>query len=212
MILGCLFYNCLLPAPILATKLYIPLPRSQIVLRPYLMARLNAGLHHRLVLICAPAGFGKTTLISEWVQAIKGATTLILVAWLSLDEEDKAPTRFLAYLVAAEQTVSANLGAMVLAVRAPSHVCVSAANAKRFSLRKDPTLAMRLPVRKGLIQAVCLKCSSTRKARRVFQRLGPPVCSISKCVWPGCLACTGQVRSMRRFCLRRSRASCMRAS
>ena len=54
-------------APILATKLYIPPPRPKIVLRPRLIERLNEGLHGKLTLISASAGFGKTTLVSEWV-------------------------------------------------------------------------------------------------------------------------------------------------
>jgi LuxR family maltose regulon positive regulatory protein len=101
--------------PILATKLYIPPPRPKIVPRPHLIERLNEGLHRKLTLISAPAGFGKTTLVSEWVQAMGGGTPPIAVAWLSLDEGDKDTTRFLAYLVAALQTISANLGAGVLA-------------------------------------------------------------------------------------------------
>ena len=53
--------------PILATKLYIPPPRPRVVPRPRLIERLNEGLHRKLTLISAPAGFGKTTLVSEWV-------------------------------------------------------------------------------------------------------------------------------------------------
>ena len=101
--------------PILATKLYIPPPRSKIVLRPHLVERLNAGLHHKLILISAPAGFGKTTLVSEWVQEMGGVTPPIAVAWLSLDGSDKDPARFLIYLVAALQTVAPNIGEGVLA-------------------------------------------------------------------------------------------------
>ena len=60
-------YNCFMSTPILATKLYIPPPRPKVVLRPRLIERLNEGLHGKLTLISAPAGFGKTTLVSEWV-------------------------------------------------------------------------------------------------------------------------------------------------
>ena len=95
--------------PILATKLYIPLPRPNVVLRPRLIERLNEGLHRKLTLISAPAGFGKTTLVSEWVAACDRP-----VAWLSLDEGDNDPTRFLTYLVAALQTIAANIGEGVL--------------------------------------------------------------------------------------------------
>ena len=97
-------------APILATKLYIPLPRSKIVLRSHLIERLNEGLHRKLTLISAPVGFGKTTLLSEWVASCRRP-----VAWLSLDDEDKDPTRFLIYLVTALQTVVPNIGEQVLA-------------------------------------------------------------------------------------------------
>ncbi|MFZ1552547.1 MAG: hypothetical protein WAV53_14220, partial [Anaerolineae bacterium] len=56
--------------PILATKLYFPPPRPKVVPRPRLIERLNEGLHGKLTLISAPAGFGKTTLVSEWVAAL----------------------------------------------------------------------------------------------------------------------------------------------
>lgn len=94
-----------MPTPILVTKLYIPPPRPNVVLRPRLIERLDEGLHRKLTLISAPAGFGKTTLVSEWVAACKRPT-----AWLSLDEGDNDPTRFLAYFVAALQTIAAKLG------------------------------------------------------------------------------------------------------
>src|SRR5512141_2663131 len=97
--------------PILATKLYIPPPRARIVLRPRLVERLNEGLQRKLTLISAPAGFGKTTLVSEWVAGCERK-----VAWLSLDEGDNDPACFLAYLVAALQTIAANIGKGVLAV------------------------------------------------------------------------------------------------
>src|SRR5438309_500905 len=100
-----------MPTPILATKLYSPPPRPEIVLRPRLTERLNEGLHSKLTLISAPAGFGKTTLVSEWVAGCERS-----VAWLSLDEGDNDPTRFLTYLVAALQTIAANIGKGVLGV------------------------------------------------------------------------------------------------
>jgi LuxR family maltose regulon positive regulatory protein len=113
-------------APILATKLFIPPPRSKIVLRPRLIERLNEGLSagRKLTLISASAGFGKTTLVSEWVAGCGRP-----VAWLSLDEGDNDPMGFLPYLVAALQTlalrsprrgsevegIAANIGAGLLA-------------------------------------------------------------------------------------------------
>jgi ATP/maltotriose-dependent transcriptional regulator MalT len=119
--------------PILATKLYIPPPRPNVVLRPRLNERLNAGLHRKLTLISAPAGFGKTTLVSAWVAARtedRGLRTETVtsslspqssalstqVAWLSLDEGENDPARFLAYLIAALQTIAPTIGAGVLGV------------------------------------------------------------------------------------------------
>ncbi len=99
-----------MPAPILATKLYIPPPRSKIVLRPRLVERLNEGMHCKLILISAPAGFGKTTLVSEWLGVCERQ-----VAWLSLDEGDNDPARFISYLVKALQTIKAKIGEGLLA-------------------------------------------------------------------------------------------------
>ena len=95
-------YNRSMVAPILATKLYIPLPRLGIVSRPRLIEQLNIGLRsgHKLTLISASAGFGKTTLVSEWIASCGRP-----VAWLSLDEGDNDPVRFISYLVPALQKV-----------------------------------------------------------------------------------------------------------
>jgi LuxR family transcriptional regulator, maltose regulon positive regulatory protein len=99
-------------APILATKLYAPPPRLQVVLRPRLIERLDEGLamDRRLTLVSAPAGFGKTTLVSEWIASCRKP-----VAWLSLDEGDNDPVRFISYLVAALQTIKTGIGEGVLA-------------------------------------------------------------------------------------------------
>src|SRR6266511_5104250 len=96
-------------APILATKLYIPPPRTQPNTRLHLINQLNDGLSRKLTLISAPAGFGKTTLVSEWVASYERP-----VAWLSLDEGDNDLPRFLTYLIAALQTISANIGVGIL--------------------------------------------------------------------------------------------------
>jgi LuxR family maltose regulon positive regulatory protein len=97
--------------PILATKLYVPPRRPHVVVRPRLIERLHQGLHGTLTLISAPAGFGKTTLVGEWVAQCGRPA-----AWLSLDAGDHDPTRFLTYLVAALQTIAPTLGAGVMAV------------------------------------------------------------------------------------------------
>lgn len=95
-------------AAILVTKLYVPPPSPKAVPRPRLIERLDEGLTagRKLALISAPAGFGKTTLVSEWVAGCERP-----VAWLSLDEGDNDPARFLTYLVAALQTLAADIGA-----------------------------------------------------------------------------------------------------
>jgi LuxR family maltose regulon positive regulatory protein len=98
-------------SPILATKLYAPRPRAKAVLRPNLIEQLNEGLRRApsVTLISAPAGFGKTTLASEWTAASARPA-----AWLSLDEGDNDPTRFLAYLVAALRTIAPTIGETLL--------------------------------------------------------------------------------------------------
>ena len=115
--------------PILATKLYRPPLRPDRVPRPRLTGQLNAGLHRKLTLVSAPAGFGKTTLISEWLEDLQltnddsredAAEEHPIVnpkskianrtAWLSLDEGDNEPTRFWSYLIAALQTVAPDVG------------------------------------------------------------------------------------------------------
>jgi LuxR family maltose regulon positive regulatory protein len=83
---------------LLTTKLYIPPPRANLVPRLRLIHRLDEGLRlgRRLTLILAPAGFGKTTLLSAWIAGLERP-----VAWLSFDESDSDPRRAAAYLVAA---------------------------------------------------------------------------------------------------------------
>ncbi len=100
--------------PLLKTKLYIPPVRSGLVSRPRLVERLDEGLRtgRKLTLVSAPAGFGKTTLLSEWIV---GCTQETRIAWLSLDTGDNAPLRFLAYLVAAVQSVHPEVGGGLLA-------------------------------------------------------------------------------------------------
>ncbi len=99
-------------APIINTKLYHPPSRPKVVLRPRLNERLDEGFlpGHKLTLISAPAGFGKTTLISEWVACCARP-----VGWISLDEGDTDPSRFLSYLITALQLIQANIGEGLLA-------------------------------------------------------------------------------------------------
>ncbi len=86
-------------AALLSTKLFVPRAHPEIVHRPRLVARLVEGLSRRLTVISAPPGAGKTTLIAEWHASELGRNTPL--AWLTLDERDNDPRRFLAYLVAA---------------------------------------------------------------------------------------------------------------
>ena len=111
-------YNSGMLTPVLTTKLYIPPPRPKIVRRAHLIDRLNDGLRAgcKVVLISAPAGFGKTSLISEWVSTFTAArhpldeASRVKVAWLSLDEGDSDLARFLTYFVAAVQTIAPQRG------------------------------------------------------------------------------------------------------
>jgi len=105
---------------LLATKFYCPPSRPNLVPRPRLLRRLDAGLSQadsfftrKLTLVSAPAGYGKTTIIAEWL----GGKDEIGVTWLSLDEGDNDPTRFLAYLIAALQQVDPGIGQAVEAMR-----------------------------------------------------------------------------------------------
>ncbi|MEJ2709292.1 MAG: LuxR C-terminal-related transcriptional regulator [Anaerolineales bacterium] len=90
---------------LLRTKLFIPKAHPDIIERPSLTARLDAGLKCKLILVSAPAGFGKTTLLSSWLEEIS-----LQRAWLSLDSRDNDPARFWAYLIAALQGIQPALG------------------------------------------------------------------------------------------------------
>lgn len=98
---------------LLRTKLYVPPLRPNLVPRPRLIERLNQSLQpgHKLTLVSAPAGSGKTTLVSNWIQQLD-----VPAAWLSLDEGDNEPTRFVYYLFAALQEAHFELGESVLAL------------------------------------------------------------------------------------------------
>lgn len=96
------------------TKVYRPPPRPDMVSRPQLVRRLDEGLHRKLTLVSAPAGFGKTTIVSSWLAGSDRPA-----AWLSLDAGDNDPARFLTYLVATLQSVAKNIGAVAGALRSP---------------------------------------------------------------------------------------------
>ncbi len=104
-----------MPAPLLETKLYVPRPRRGLVPRPRLSQRLDRGTTSKLMLISAPAGFGKTTLLTEWLAAGPAAPAdERLAAWLSLDRADNDPASFWTYVIAALQTVAPGIGESAL--------------------------------------------------------------------------------------------------
>ena len=100
-----------MPDALLQTKLHIPPLRPGFIHRPRLVEQLHVGLDGRLSLISAPAGYGKTTLVAEWISGLRS-----LVAWLSLDESDNDPRRFLGYLLAALRRVHGEIGKPVEAM------------------------------------------------------------------------------------------------
>ncbi len=114
---------------ILQTKLHIPQLRSSLVPRHRLIDRLNAGLDGKLTLISAPAGYGKTTLVAEWLGNLRFTNYDFglkignrqseienRIAWLSLDDSDNDPRRFLDYLLAALKQIQADVGRSVEAM------------------------------------------------------------------------------------------------
>ena len=90
---------------LLATKLHVPSTQPHLISRPRLIQRLCAGLSRKLTLVSAPTGFGKTTVLSEWVHGLGHA-----YAWLSLDAGDNDPLRFWRAIIAALQRVRPTIG------------------------------------------------------------------------------------------------------
>jgi LuxR family maltose regulon positive regulatory protein len=97
--------------PLLLTKTYVPRAHPDLVERPWLVERLNEGLRRNLTLVSAPAGYGKTTLLSKWIEVVQKPS-----AWLSLDERDNDPARFWSYFVGALQTLFPGMGTTTLAM------------------------------------------------------------------------------------------------
>src|SRR5687767_12555145 len=99
-----------IPLTVLETKLYVPQPRAGQVVRSRLSERLDRGTASKLVLVSAPAGFGKTTLLTEWLAAAPAAESadgqLRSAAWLSLDRGDNDPAHFWTYVIAGLRTLA----------------------------------------------------------------------------------------------------------
>jgi LuxR family maltose regulon positive regulatory protein len=113
------YKRSLMISRLLKTKFFVPTWRTGAVSRPRLLERLQAGLdkQRKMTLISAPAGYGKTTLAAEWIFAIQSdRRTGMRVAWLSLDEGDNDPARFLSYLVSALRSVDGTLGQSALSL------------------------------------------------------------------------------------------------
>ncbi len=97
--------------PIISTKLHIPGQPAYLVPRDHLLRKLDAGTQGKLILVSAPAGFGKTSLIAEWAHRCKGEC---LVSWVHLDENDNDLNRFLSYIISALQSHQQEIGESAL--------------------------------------------------------------------------------------------------
>lgn len=144
--------------PILTTKLWPPTVRPNLVDRPHLMGRLHDGLDRKLTLISAPAGFGKTTLLAEWIQHYESeigpdesqlhpaSFSITHFCWLSLDEQDNDLTLFLRYLIAALQTADEELGetavALLQSADSPSPHTVLAILINELAARSDRLIVL----------------------------------------------------------------------
>ena len=107
-----------MPDTLLETKLFVPRPRPGLVSRPRLAERLDRGACSKLVLVSAPAGFGKTTLLADWLAQwqvdVPKSGAPRSTAWLSLDRDDNDPATFWTYLVAAVRTAAPDVGESAL--------------------------------------------------------------------------------------------------
>jgi LuxR family maltose regulon positive regulatory protein len=111
--------------PLIATKLYVPKLRRGLVARPRLLERLHRGADLRLTLVSAPAGFGKSTVLAEWLHV--DATVGRCVAWLSLDAADNESSSFWTYVVTAIQGALPEVGTTALELLASSQVPIEVA-------------------------------------------------------------------------------------
>lgn len=107
-------YTLRMHSTMLPTKLSVPPPRQNRVARSRLTDALTAGIHRKLTLVSAPAGFGKSTLVAEWLASRRGPA-----AWVSLDEGDGDLVSFLTYLIAAIRTITGRGDELLEAARSP---------------------------------------------------------------------------------------------
>lgn len=104
-------------ASLLSTKLHMPTLRQEIISRPRLINRLNAGINSKLILVSAPAGFGKTTLLSDWLNSIS-----LPACWLSLDNQDNSFEKFLYYVVTSLQSINIKVDKQIFTILESSTV------------------------------------------------------------------------------------------
>ncbi len=95
--------------PLLEPKFHAPRLHATLVERKRLLEKLDAALEGKLTLLCAPAGFGKTTLISQWMENSRVRGQGLPVAWVSLESSDNDPVRFWRYVITACQSFHADL-------------------------------------------------------------------------------------------------------
>ena len=104
-------------ASLLSTKLYVPTLRREIISRPRLINRLNAGLNSKLILVSAPAGFGKTTLLTDWINS-----SSLPACWYSVDNQDNTFERFMYYLVTSLRSININVDKQITTILESSTV------------------------------------------------------------------------------------------
>jgi len=104
--------------PLIKTKFCVPQRRASVVSRPRLFSLLTGGIQGALTLVCAPAGYGKTTLLTEWIGGLPATAdkNVPTICWLSLDEGDNEPALFLGYLIEAFEKAKSKLGSQARAM------------------------------------------------------------------------------------------------
>jgi hypothetical protein len=196
--------------PLLETKLYVPRLRRGLVARPRLSERLSRGAESKLTLISAPAGFGKTTLLAEWMATAPARERP--TAWLSLDPSDNEAASFWTYLITALQTVAPGVGASALSLlqapRPPPIEAVLATLLNEIGLVPDDIVPRGMSPRWRRAPKAGSQPSSRRRSRSRAETTSPASSPAS----PGTTA-TSWTAWSKRFCTvnpNMSGASCCR--
>ena len=181
------------PDTLLASKLQVPRPRPHLVHRPCLIHQLQQGLERPLILLSAPAGFGKSTLLADWL-----ASHTIPCAWLSLEPQDNDPARFLSYLLAALQTTDPRLGVGWRAPASPHPLQPPRLESLLTALLND-LQARRTSDREHVVLVLddyhVITNEAIHAALRFLLEHLPPSCTwysrpakTRRCRWPACVA------------------------